>query len=666
MRTGPRTSPDPGSALFAILVLPAFAGLCLLLTAFRLAELLPLNLWWGAVIAPDVTDVGQLLFHHSALPRVAISIVAGAALGLAGTIFQQTLRNPLAEPATVGTAAGANLALGTAAILAPLLLETGRELVAIGGGALATAAVILIAWRRHLSAVSLVLAGLVVSLVCGSASALLVVLDREYMTELFIWQTGSLIQNGTAVVTDLSVKLLIGFALATSLIRPMRILELDDESTRSLGSSPAVLRLAGLTVAVWLSAAVVAAVGVISFVGLAAPHIAGMLGARTFARRTIVASAGGALLLWFTDQLVQVLPLPEEVPTGTATALIGAPLLLVLLPRMRAIMPTQGGSEVASPRHVIRWWMPFAAIAATAATIALSLFFARGVDGWHWASGAELATFLPLRLPRALVALSAGAILAVSGTLIQRMTGNPMSSPEVLGISSGAAIGVTLLFLIGIELDRTNMVLAATAGALLTLGAIVLMAERTFFSPDHILLAGVSLSAMGTGLAALVLASGDPRIDFLLAWLSGSTYRATPGDALTAGCVLLVILAGCPLMTRWLEILPLGQATSIALGIPLKTVRLHILIAAGLSAAIATVFVGPLSFVGLIAPRAADYLGYHRPLPQLFVSAFLGGVTMAVADWLGRTIIFPWQVPVGLLIALIGGPFFLWQVAIRR
>ncbi len=249
-----------------------------------------------------MADVRQLLFHHSALPRVAVSIVAGAALGLAGTIFQQTLRNPLAEPATVGTAAGANLALGTAAIIAPFLLETGRELVAIGGGALATAAVILIAWRRHLSPISLVLAGLVVSLVCGSASALLVVLDRDYMTELFIWQTGSLIQNGTAVVTDLSVKLLIGFALATTLIRPMRILELDDASTRSLGSSPVVLRLAGLAVAVWLSAAVVAAVGVIGFIGLASPHIAKALGARTFAWRMAVASTGGALLLWFTDQ----------------------------------------------------------------------------------------------------------------------------------------------------------------------------------------------------------------------------------------------------------------------------------------------------------------------------------------------------------------------------
>ncbi|CDZ42170.1 Iron-hydroxamate transporter, permease subunit [Neorhizobium galegae bv. officinalis] len=666
MITGLRTSPDRRSRPFAILALLAFAGLCLFLTSLRLAELLPLNLWWSALIAPDMTDVAQLLFHHSALPRVIVSIVAGAALGLAGTIFQQSLRNPLAEPATVGTAAGANLALGTAAILAPSLLETGRELVAIGGGALATAAVVLIAWRRHLSPVSLVLAGLVVSLVCGSASALLVVLDRDYMTELFIWQTGSLIQNGTAVMANLSVKLLIGFALATSLIRPMRILELDDESTRSLGFSPAVLRLAGLAVAVWLSAAVVAAVGVIGFVGLAAPHIAGVLGARSFAPRMVLASVGGALLLWFTDQLVQVLPLPEEVPTGTATALIGAPLLLLSLPRMRAIMPTQGGSDIASPRHVIRWWMPFAAIAAMAVTIALSLFFARGVDGWHWASAAELATFLPLRLPRASVALSAGAILAVSGTLIQRMTGNPMASPEVLGISSGAAIGIIVLFLIGIQLDRTNMILAATAGALLTLGAIVLMAERTLFSPDHILLAGISLSAIGTGLAALVLASGDPRIDFLLAWLSGSTYRATLGDAATAGCILLVILAGSPLMARWLEILPLGQATSMSLGIPLKTVRLSILLTAGLCAAAATVFVGPLSFIGLIAPRAADYLGYHRPLPQLFVSAFLGGVTMVIADWLGRSIIFPWQVPVGLLVALVGGPFFLWQIAKSR
>ncbi len=649
-------------AAFAALLL---AFVCAGLTARGLHSLLPVELWWSALVAPDMTDVSQLLFHHSAIPRIAVSILAGAALGLAGTILQQALRNPLAEPATIGTAAGAHLALGIASLTAPFLFGFGRELVAIGGAVLATAAVIALSWRRHLSPVSLVLAGLVVSLVCGSASALLVIFNRDYMTELFIWQTGSLVQNGTVVAGGLAVRLAVGFALAALLIRPMRLLELDDDNTRSLGFSPVTLRLAGLGVAVWLGAIVVAAVGVIGFIGLSAPHIARMLGARTFSQRLALAPVTGALLLWLTDQVVQILPLPEEVPAGTVTALVGAPIVLFLLPRMRTVMSGQSALDLNSARHAIRWWMPHAAVLSIAATIVLSLFLARGTGGWHWASEGELATFMPLRLPRVLVALSAGAILAVSGTLLQRTTGNPMASPEVLGISSGASVGVILLFLAGIDLTRAGMMVAATVGALLTLSVVMVMAERIRTVPDHILLVGVSLTALGTGLAALVLASGDPRIDFLLAWLSGSTYRASALDAATAVALTCILLCLSPLMARWLEILPLGVPASQSLGLPFKTARLSIWLAAGVAAAAATILVGPLSFVGLIAPRAADYLGYHRPLPQLFVGAFVGAIVMAVSDWIGRTIIFPWQVPVGLLVALIGGPFFLWQLSRR-
>lgn len=636
---------------------------CCTSTAVGLAGLLSPALWWQALIAPDMHDVAQLLFQHSAVPRVAVSIVAGAALGLAGTIFQQVLRNPLAEPATIGTAAGANLALGAVSIAAPFLLDAGRELAAIVGAVLATAAAIAIAWRRHLAPVSLVLAGLVVSLVCGSASALFVILNRDYMTELFIWQTGSLVQNGTGVATSLSFRLLIGFLLVLPLIRPLRLLDLDDESARSLGVSVAAVRLLGLAVGVWLSAVVVAAVGVVGFVGMAAPHLARALGARTLAVRLLVSPACGLLLLWSADQFVQLLPLAEEVPAGTATALIGAPLLLVLLVRMRTIPSVQGEFGAGTPRRAIRWWMPCMAAAFTLLAIVLSLFFARGAGGWHWAPFQELATFLPLRLPRAIVAFSAGGILAVSGTLLQRLTGNPMASPEILGISSGAAVGVIVLFLTGVLFDRFDMVLAASAGMILTLGLVVVLSERTAFSPDHILLAGVCLSATGTGLAALVLTSGDPRIDFLLAWLSGSTYLATSTDAIVSASFLAVTLAVVVLMVRWLEIMPLGKPVSLSLGLPLKSVRFQVLLVAGSTAAVATVFVGPLSFVGLIAPRAADYLGYHRPLPQLFAGAFIGGMCMLIADWLGRTIIFPWQVPVGLLVAMIGGPFFLWQMA---
>ncbi|TJV11817.1 MAG: Fe(3+)-hydroxamate ABC transporter permease FhuB, partial [Mesorhizobium sp.] len=110
------------------------------------------------------------------------------------------LRNPLAEPTTIGTNAGATVALTIATLYAPWLLEQGREWMALAGGALSTLAVLALAQGRSFSPVAIIISGLVVSLTCSSASALLMAANREYSEELFIWQSGSLIQNGDAVV----------------------------------------------------------------------------------------------------------------------------------------------------------------------------------------------------------------------------------------------------------------------------------------------------------------------------------------------------------------------------------------------------------------------------------------------------------------------------------
>jgi len=234
----------------------------LALTVWSAVALLPPGLWLRALRSPDLTDPGQLLFRHAFLPRLAISWLAGAALGLAGTIFQQVLRNPLAEPTTLGTSAGAGLALAVAGLYAPVLLEQGREGVALAGAAVATAAVFGLAGRR-LAPVTLILAGLVVSLTCGSAGALLVLLHREYMTELFVWQSGSMVQTGDATTLALLPRLAAAAVLAALLARPLALLELEDAGAAGLGLSPARTRLAGLAIAVGLSATVVAAVGVI-------------------------------------------------------------------------------------------------------------------------------------------------------------------------------------------------------------------------------------------------------------------------------------------------------------------------------------------------------------------------------------------------------------------
>lgn len=647
--------PSSGWGLLLLVALPALVAAWLTLSG--MSELLPTQLWWHALVAIDVGDPRQLLFRHAELPRLGIAMLAGAALGLSGTLLQQVLRNPLAEPTTVGTFAGASLALTVATLYAPWLLVHGREAVALAGGGVTTLAVLALAMGRGFSPVTIIIGGLVVSLTCSSASALLMAMNREYSEELFIWQTGSLVQNGDRVMLALVPWVAGGVIAAAALIRPLGLLDLSDEGAASLGTRPAVIRLAGLLVAVMLSAAVVAGVGVISFVALAAPALVRLAGARSLSARLAWAALFGAALLWLTDRLVRILPLPSEIPAGTASVLLGAPLLLMLLRKLRAA-PAQGGASPVPARAGARPPLILLVLILVFA-VAAAFFFGRGAAGWHWVPPADLAEFLALRAARVAVALSAGVMLGVAGTLMQRMTGNPMAAPEVMGVSSGASLGVVAMFFLTTGIDRSGLLAAAILGAVATLAVIIAVGHRHDFSPGRLLLAGVALATLGSAVQAVALASGDPRLDFLLGWLSGSTWRATGSDVLAAGATAIFVLALAPLTARWLEILPLGDPASRSLGLALTPVRGALLMLTAVPTAVATLVIGPLTFVGLVAPHLAGMMGFRRALPQLAAAGILGGLILVAADWLGRTLIFPWQVPAGLLAAFIGGPYFM-------
>ena len=174
------------------------------------------------------------------------------------------------------------------------------------------------------------------------------------------------------------------------------------------------------------------------------------------------------------------------------------------------------------------------------------------------------------------------------------------------------------------------------------------------------LLAGVAISSAVSAIVGLLMASSDPRMANLLFWMSGSTYRVIGQQAIVSGAIAIVMFSIFPLLRRWLEILPLGEAASRTLGVDLAGSRLALLLAASALTAAASLIVGPLSFVGLMAPHMARMMGMQRPMSQLFAAVVLGGLVMVSADWLGHIILFPYQVPAGLLAAFIGAPYFMW------
>ncbi|PYA56823.1 Fe(3+)-hydroxamate ABC transporter permease FhuB [Serratia marcescens] len=646
--------------LTLILLLLAAAGG---LTIYNLAQQLPPAQWLRALSAPDIDDVRQMLFHYSLLPRLTVSLLAGAGLGLVGVLFQQVLRNPLAEPSTLGVAAGAQLGLTIATLWVLPGGEFTRQLAAMVGAIVVGGLVFGVAWGKRMSPVTLILAGLVLGLYCGAVNSLLALFHYDQLQGMFLWGTGALNQQDWSAVQFLLPRLLVAGALAALLLRPLTLLGLDDGVARNLGLGLSMARFCTLGLAIIFSAMLVSAVGVIGFIGLFAPLMAKMLGARRLAHRMMLAPLLGALLLWLTDQvMLGVTQVWREIPTGAATALFGAPLLLWLLPRLRSAAtppPMNLGDKVPAERGSLPAWILVGGLVLLIG-LTLALMLGKNAGGWHWSLGAELDSLLPWRWPRVLSALAAGMMLAVAGTLIQKLTGNPMASPEVLGISSGAAFGVVMMLFMVPGDAFVWLLPAGSLGAAATLLIIMIAAGRGGFSTERMLLAGIALSTAFTTVIFLLLASGDPRMGGLLTWLSGSTYSVEPAQALRTALVAAGLMVLAPLCRRWLTILPLGGATARSVGIALTPARLTILLLAAVLTAMATLTVGPLSFVGLMAPHMARMLGFRRALPQMVIAALLGGLLMVFADWCGRMLLFPYQIPAGLLATFIGAPYFVY------
>jgi ferric hydroxamate transport system permease protein len=637
------------------------------LTWRHLSGFLPATAWLPVLWRPEITDTQQMLVHYTVFPRIAVALFSGAALGLAGTVCQQVLRNPLAEPSTLGVLNGAYLALAVTTLWAPSLLAFGREWIALIGGFAAFLCVFGLTWRRALSPVVLVLAGLIVAYYCAVTTQALILLNHEYLIGLFIWGAGFLNQQDWNNVAFLAPRFIISFVLIAAMVRPLTLLGFDDETARNLGLGLTGARVCALGIAIALSASVVSVVGVMGFVGLAAPAIVMLSGARRFRDRLIWAPLCGALLLWLTDELVLLIPPGyREMPAGAATALIGAPMLLLLLPRLRATAPV-GNLTPSLPRRLDHpWRVILFGLALLSLVVWIALAVGVGSEGWSWSGLAGIQEFLPWRWPRVVSALAAGATLAVAGTLLQRMTGNPMAAPEVMGISYGAAMGVLVLLYVLPSHTRVAQIAGGGIGAFIVLGLVLLFSRRSEFSPERVLLAGVAMSAAFGAIMAMVLATGDPRIGMLLSLLAGSLYQIGPTEAAILAVAAIVLLAMVPMLSRWLDILPLGQAASRSVGVSMARSRIIIMLLTALLTATATLMVGLLSLVGFIAPHMARMMGAQRALHQAALAALIGAILMVFADWAGRMVIFPFQMPAGIFAMMLAGPYLVWLLRPRR
>lgn len=645
-----------------LIALFAPAALLWLLAATRL---LPLAGWPLPPFDAQAMTLPEIRLAFGLMPRALVALLVGAALGLAGALMQRVLRNPLADPTVLGVSSGAQLALVAATLLAPGLLAFGRLPVALLGGGLAAALVMALAARRGFEPATVAISGMLVGLLASGLATALTLARGEYLLSLVIWNGGALVQQDWSGVWRLG-GVLLGCTLAAALLlRPLRLLALGAATAGALGLRVGWLRAGVMALAVLLSAFVAAEVGMVGFIGLAAPTLARALPLRTEGARLVAPMLIGAALLWLCDATVLLLAdrFGEMFPTGALTGLLGAPLLLWLLHRLtgRSLPP----SETAPPARAAHPTRRIAGLLLlTLAAAALLLLLGRGPDGWLLLEGDSLHGFLPLRLPRLVGAMAAGALLAGAGSILQRLTANPLASPEVLGVSGGAALGYAAVVFAAPAAGLVWLGLGAATGAALVLVPVLLLALRRGAAPERLLLAGLGIGAMASAVLTAMMAVGDARAWAVLNWLAGSAAGiGTDGAALLAA--LALALAGLiAAMGRWLAILPLGAAVAGGLGLPV-TARALAIAAAGIATGTATVLVGPMSFAGLMAPHLARALGLVTPVAQGIGAMVLGALLLVLADAGARFATFPYDLPLGLFATLLGAPWLLFLMMRR-
>ncbi|WP_432126219.1 iron ABC transporter permease [Streptomyces sp. bgisy082] len=663
-----RRSAAAVTAALALLV----AGLALVDVTQGTAAVGGAEVWKALTGRADSTDASVVI--ASRLPRAVAGLLVGAALGMAGSALQAVSRNVIASPDTLAVNAGSYLALGLAAVTGvslPLFATSG---VAFAGG-LAAAAVVLGLSGLGAGTVRLVLAGSALTLGLTAVTEGLLLLFPKETEGLYQWNQGSISQNGFDGVLQMAPVALAALAGLILLARRVDALALGDDAARGLGVPVRSTRVTAVVLAALLSAAAVTLAGPIGFVGLCAPALVRGLARRAqrLHRSRVglpVAGLTGAALVLGSDVLLRaVIPadVAVAVPTGIVTSLVGAVFLIAMAVRVK---DTAGATPVEKLRIrsrtvflVTTGVLVALVVGVVVASVLLgdSKLLLGDVVNWVQGRAGRTVTFvLDTRVPRVVAALLAGAALALSGTLVQAVTRNPLAEPGILGVSHGAALGAVLLVTTVPLADSWSVAGAAFAGAAVSSVLVFGLAARGGFQQNRLVLVGFGAATASAALISLLIVLTDPfNAAKALTWLSGSTYGRTFPDAVPLAVVLTAGLVVAVLRRAELDLVSLDEDTPRLLGLDLGRGRLGFLVLSVLLSATAVAAAGTIGFVGLVAPHAARALVGRRHARVVPVAVLLGGVLVCTADLVGRTVIAPAQLGAGMMTAVIGTPYFL-------
>lgn len=301
---------------------------------------------------------------------------------------------------------------------------------------------------------------------------------------------------------------------------------------------------------------------------------------------------------------------------------------------------------------------------------ALAMPFAGTTDSTLAEQGIAQAVLWELRLPRALMALLIGASLAMAGAAMQGLFGNPLADPGIVGVSSGASLGAVMIIVLRIDvLGPWTLPVGAFCSGFVTTWLIYLLARPSRFEGDNarLLLIGIAINAVAGAMTGyLTYLASVEQLESLMFWSMGSLAHISWTPVLIVAPLALVGLLLLRHQATPLDLLALGERQARHAGVDVTRLRRRLIALTALLTAAAVAFTGTIGFIGLVVPHLMRTLvgpGHRHLLP---LSAMGGGLLLMLADLGARSLDPPSEIPIGILTASLGGPFFLWLVARRQ
>lgn len=311
------------TVLIILLVILSLVAIAVGSAGYSIGEIL------SALFSEEKSTI-KIIVMNLRLPRLLLAILIGSSLSASGALLQSVMRNPLADPGTIGVSAGAGTAATTILLVFPHLTNS-VPLFAFGGAALACFLIYSLAWKDGVDPTRIILSGVAINSVLGAYNSLLQLLHADSLEGVLAFMNGSLSGRSWAQVRVLAVYAGVGLVLAFLSIKSANMLQLGDEMAKSLGAKVSMIRICLSAVSAFLAAATVSVAGMIGFVGLVVPHISRLLVGSDYKAMLPTSVLLGAVVLLAADTVGRTIVPGMEIPVGIVMAVTGGPFFLYML-----------------------------------------------------------------------------------------------------------------------------------------------------------------------------------------------------------------------------------------------------------------------------------------------------------------------------------------------